>query len=132
MSFCLSLSQAGRDFEQIDAWAKANEQTVVFAPWHPKPDFRIFKTGSLLGRNELYSSGLVLVNHKGNPVPWKKITTMEDITDIMFKECDTHKGLLFACERCPVCVIIEERDEALGHVAELEFELQEILQHLPA
>lgn len=45
---------------------------------------------------------------------------------IQFKECDTHKGLLFASERCPVCVIIKERDEALGRVAELEFELQEI------
>lgn len=35
-----------------------------------------------------------------------------DIT--FFRECVTHKGLLFASPRCPVCVAVEERDLALG------------------
>lgn len=40
--------------------------------------------------------------------------TNEDWRSVTFKECTTHKGLLFACDRCPVCVAIEEREEALG------------------
>ena len=38
-------------------------------------------------------------------VDWRKVT---------FRECSVHKEVLFACERCPVCVAIEERDKALA------------------
>lgn len=38
-------------------------------------------------------------------VDWKSVT---------FKECNTHKGLLYAGDKCPVCVIEEDRDAALG------------------
>jgi hypothetical protein len=30
----------------------------------------MFKTGSLLSRNDEYPSGLVIVDEKGNPHPW--------------------------------------------------------------
>lgn len=114
--------QTSRDFEQIDQWAKANEQTVTFAPWHPEPNFRIFKTGSLMLRNELYPSGLILVTHQGLPVPWKKITTMEDVTNIKFKTCEVHTELRYVCDKpgdvCPVCKVIEDSDLKLGQMQE--------------
>lgn len=57
---------------KMDAFGKANGLTVVFAPWHPVPEYRVFKTGSLLSKNELYPSGLVLVevdSEGRNPTP---------------------------------------------------------------
>lgn len=50
--------------------AKANGMTVTYAPWHPKPGYTFFKTGSLLSRNEDYPSGLVIVDEKGVPHPF--------------------------------------------------------------
>lgn len=40
--------------------------------------------------------------------------TNVDWRSVTFKECGTHKGLLFAGDKCPVCVAIEERDKALA------------------
>lgn len=54
----------------IDQWAKANGLTVTYADWHPNPEYRAFKTGSLLSRNEGFPSGLVLVDNKGIPHPF--------------------------------------------------------------
>lgn len=129
MSLCLSI-QTSRDFEQIDRWAKANEQTVTFAPWHPEPSFRIFKTGSLMCRNELYPSGLILVTHQGLPVPWKEITTMEDVTNIKFKDCPVHTEIRFASDKCPVCVAIEAHDLALGQMEYEKTQLQGRIEEL--
>lgn len=33
---------------------------------------------------------------------------------VVFKECEVHTMLRYTCERCPVCVIIEDRDKALA------------------
>lgn len=48
---------------------------------------------------------------------------MQDV-ELKFKECDTHKGLLFACERCPVCAAIEAHDLALGRLEEDKIQLE--------
>lgn len=57
----------------LDTWGKTNDMTVTYAPWHPNPEFRVFKTGSLLSRNDEYPSGIVIVPEprKGDPYPWK-------------------------------------------------------------
>ena len=60
----------GDNHAEMDTYGKANGMTVVFAPWHPNTEYRIFKTGSLLSRNEQYPSGLVIVNDKEEPTPW--------------------------------------------------------------
>lgn len=49
---------------KVDAWAKSNRMTVTYADWHPNPEYRAFRTGSLL-------SGLILIDSKGNPSPFK-------------------------------------------------------------
>jgi hypothetical protein len=56
----------------MDAFGKSKGMTVVFATWHPEPGYTVFKTGSLLSRNEEYPSGLVLVDERGVPHPWKE------------------------------------------------------------
>lgn len=68
---CTSFLHAGQDLEEVDKWAKANGCTVTFASWHPSPELRIFKTGSLLSRNDEYPSGVVIVTRKGIPNPWR-------------------------------------------------------------
>lgn len=67
---CLGLPAEDDKHADMDAFGKANGLTVVFAPWHPNPKYVIFKTGSLLSRNEEYPSGLVIVNEKGAPQSW--------------------------------------------------------------
>lgn len=67
----LALPSEGGKHAEMDAYGKANGMTVVFAPWHPNPQYRIFKTGSLLSRNEEYPSGLVIVNEQGVPHLWQ-------------------------------------------------------------
>lgn len=59
--------------KSIDAWAKTNNKTVVYASWHPVPEYRVFDTGSLLSRNEEYPSGLILVDEKGRPKPFENL-----------------------------------------------------------
>ena len=59
------------DHSDMDAWCKLNSKTATFAPWHPQPEYRIFKTGSLLSRNDQYPSGVVIVERGGTPRPWK-------------------------------------------------------------
>lgn len=56
---------------EMDAYGKANGMTVTFATWHPNPQYVIFKTGSLLSRNDQYPSGLVIVDERGTPNPWQ-------------------------------------------------------------
>lgn len=56
---------------KVDAWAKSNRMTVTYADWHPNPKYRAFRTGSLLSHNEGYPSGLILIDSKGNPSPFK-------------------------------------------------------------
>lgn len=68
---CISTRTDGSKHAEMDAYGKANFLTVVFAPWHPNPEYRIFKTGSLLSRNEEFPSGLVIVNERGAPQPWQ-------------------------------------------------------------
>jgi hypothetical protein len=68
---CHGVPTAGDKHAEMDAYGKANSLTVVFAPWHPNLEYRIFKTGSLLSRNEEYPSGLVIVNERGAPQPWQ-------------------------------------------------------------
>jgi hypothetical protein len=55
---------------EMDAFGKANGMSITYAPWHPHPKYRQFKTGSLLSRNEDYPSGLVIVDDQGHPHPW--------------------------------------------------------------
>lgn len=56
--------------------------------------------------------------------------------DITFTECKVHAGLLYACERCPVCVAIEERDAALGRAeydkTQLEGRIDDLEQQVDA
>lgn len=68
---CLGIPTAVNRHDEMDAYGKSNGLTVTFAPWHPNPQYRIFKTGSLLSRNEEYPSGLVIVDDRGTPRPWK-------------------------------------------------------------
>jgi len=68
---CISTQTDGSKHAEMDAYGKANGMTVVFAPWHPNPEYRIFKTGSLASRNEKYPSGLVIVNERCAPQPWQ-------------------------------------------------------------
>lgn len=53
-----------------------------------------------------------------------------DYRTVTFKECATHKELLFACERCPVCVAIEERDKALAAKDEMIATLEGVVYDL--
>lgn len=55
----------------MDEYGKTNGMTIVFAAWHPNPQYRIFKTGSLLSRNEEYPSGLIMVDERGVPRVWQ-------------------------------------------------------------
>jgi hypothetical protein len=59
------------EHDEMDVYGKTNQMTVVFAAWHPNPQYRCFKTGSLLSRNDEYPSGLVIVDDKGRPSKWK-------------------------------------------------------------
>jgi hypothetical protein len=68
---CVSQITNGDKHAEMDAYGKANGLTVVFAPWHPHPEYRRFKTGSCLSRNDEYPSGLVIVNERGVPHPWQ-------------------------------------------------------------
>lgn len=68
---CIGLPTDGSKHAAMDAYGKASGRTIVFAPWHPNPEYRIFKTGSLLSRNEEYPSGLVIVDESGKATPWK-------------------------------------------------------------
>lgn len=67
----LAIQSDGSRHAEMDAYGKAHGMTVTFAPWHPNPQYRIFKTGTLLSGNEQYPSGLVIVNERGIPEPWK-------------------------------------------------------------
>lgn len=71
MSLCISLSTEGRSHAEMDAYGKSNSLTITFAPWNPNPQYRTFKTGSLLSRNDEYPSGLVIVKEDGLPIPWQ-------------------------------------------------------------
>lgn len=62
---CVAFGVGSLNHPSIDAWAKDKGMTVVFAEWHPNPEYRIFKTGSLLSRNDDYPAGLVFVNEDG-------------------------------------------------------------------
>lgn len=62
---CISTRTDGNKHAEMDAHGKANGLTIVFAAWHPRPEYRIFKTGSLLSRNEEYPSGLVILHGCG-------------------------------------------------------------------
>jgi len=66
-------AKSDKDHEKMDLYGKQNNITIVYAAWHPNPVYRMFKTGTLLSRNKEYPSGLVIVNEKGNPYPYKKI-----------------------------------------------------------
>lgn len=68
---CLGVKTEGDKHAEMDAYGKSNSLTVVFSPWHLNPEYRIFKTGSLLSRNEEYPSGLIIVNQRGEPHPWQ-------------------------------------------------------------
>jgi hypothetical protein len=67
---CIALPATGDRHAEMDAYGKANGMTVTYAAWHLNPEYRMFKTGSLLSRNDDYPSGLVIVDEKGNPHPW--------------------------------------------------------------
>ena len=68
---CLAV-EAGIDLspEAMDQMGKSEGLTIVYAAWHPQPEYRIFKTGTLASRNEDYPSGLVLVDERGKAQPW--------------------------------------------------------------
>jgi hypothetical protein len=72
---CTGIYSDDSKHEEMDQYGKLNGLTVTFAAWHPNPEYRIFETGSLLSKNDLYPSGypsgLVIVDDKGNPKYWK-------------------------------------------------------------
>lgn len=67
---CAGMPTAGDRHAEMDSFGKANGMTVVFAPWHQQPEYRVFKTGTLSSRNEEFPSGLVIVDERGAPRPW--------------------------------------------------------------
>lgn len=66
---------------KMDEYGKNHGVTVVFCPWHPNPEYRMFKTGTLCSRNDEYPSGLVIVNEKGVPHSWKKWILLKNCTN---------------------------------------------------
>jgi hypothetical protein len=68
---CLSMEAGVTPHDAMDKYAKENGLTAVFAPWHPSPEYRIFKSGTLLSDNQKYPAGLVIVDESGNPTPYK-------------------------------------------------------------
>ncbi len=68
---CISFPNEEKHHSEWDSWGKENNMTVVFAPWHPNPEYRVFKTGSLLSKNEQYPSGLIVINDQGTPTKYK-------------------------------------------------------------
>lgn len=70
---CIGIPSIGDKHQEMNEFGKANGMTVVFAPWHPNPEYRLFKTGSLLSRNEQYPSGLVIVEKDGQPKQYDEI-----------------------------------------------------------
>ena len=69
---CVAINLGKSSHDEIDTYGKANNLTIVYADWHPNPQYRVSKTGSFLSRNEKYPSGLILVDNKGEPHPYKK------------------------------------------------------------
>jgi hypothetical protein len=69
---CIAIPADDNRHAEMDAYGKANGLTVTYAAWHPNPQYRMFKTGSLLSKNDKYPSGLVIVDEKGNPHPWNE------------------------------------------------------------
>lgn len=68
---CYSMKPTTLSHSEMDEYGKANGFTVTFAAWHPEPGYAIFKTGSLCSGNDKFPSGLVIVNERGIPNPWK-------------------------------------------------------------
>lgn len=71
---CVTIDAASSSHQQMDSYGKELGFTVVHAPWHPNPDYRIWKTGSLEGATksdrENFPSGLVIVDETGIPHAW--------------------------------------------------------------
>ena len=61
------LAPTDKYHNMIDQFGKANNLVITYAPWHTNPEYRIFKAGSLLSKNDKYPSGLVIINEKGEP-----------------------------------------------------------------
>lgn len=68
---CIAVKADQFKHKQMHEFGLKTNQTVVYAGWHPSPEYRMFTTGSLLSRNDEYPSGLVIVEKNGNPTPWK-------------------------------------------------------------
>ena len=69
---CVSIKTDTITHDEYDAYGKMNGLTITYAEWHPHPEYRIFKTGTLLSRNDKYPSGLIIIDNRGNPIPYKK------------------------------------------------------------
>lgn len=68
---CLNFVPTEENHEVAHNICKKRNLTAVYCAWHPEPSYRVFRTGSLLSRNEEYPSGLVIVDESGTPTPWK-------------------------------------------------------------
>jgi len=72
---CIAFSAGPPDklaFAMMDEYGKRNNKTVVYASWHPNPEYRISEGGSFGRRNDEFPIGLIIVDDKGIPHPWKK------------------------------------------------------------
>lgn len=69
---CVAIRTETMSHDEFDAFGKMSGLTITYAAWHPNPEYRMFMTGSLASRNEKYPSGLVIIDDKGNPHPYKK------------------------------------------------------------
>jgi hypothetical protein len=68
---CIAVPTNGDRHSEMHQYGLANSYTIVFAAWHPNCQYRIFKTGSLLSKNDLYPSGLVIVDEHAQPHPYQ-------------------------------------------------------------
>jgi hypothetical protein len=69
--YCVGIQADHFTHKQMHELGLKTNQTIVYAAWHSSPEYRVFPTGSLLSRNEEYPCGLVIVDEKGKPTPWK-------------------------------------------------------------
>lgn len=70
---CVTIRTETISYDEYDVLGKKFGVTIIYADWHPNPEYRISKTGMFLSRNEKYPSGLILVDDKGIPHPYKNI-----------------------------------------------------------
>lgn len=60
--------------EEMDKWGKETGICVVYAPWHPNPEYRIHKAGTLCCHDShKFTAGLIIMGEDTIPQPYNNI-----------------------------------------------------------